>query len=65
MKCVEEGGMGVLKVFWGAERVVSVLCGHSMKRQGLTVGLRKGEEFCYPSEMFVVRREKEQKRLST
>jgi len=30
-KCVEEGGIGVLKVFWGAERVVSALCNISKK----------------------------------
>lgn len=63
-KCVEKGGTGVLKVVWGAGRAVSVLCDYSKMRQELTVGLWRGKEFYCSSEMFVDRREKEQKRLS-
>jgi hypothetical protein len=63
-KCVEEGGIGVLKVVWGAGRAVSILCDYSEMRQVLTVGLKRGKEFYCSSEMFVARREKEQKRLS-
>lgn len=33
MGCVEEGGVGVLKVFWGAVRVVSVLLDGTMMRE--------------------------------
>lgn len=63
MKCVEEGRIGVLKVVRGAETVVSILYGDSKTRQDLTVSLGEMEGFCCSSEMCVVRREKEQKRL--
>jgi hypothetical protein len=62
MDCVEDGGVGVLKVFWVAGRAVSVLSGDAKMREELTVGLRRGKEFYCSSEMFVARREKEQKR---
>jgi hypothetical protein len=44
-ECVEEGGIGVLKVVWGAGRAVSILCGCSKMRRELTVGLKRGKEF--------------------
>jgi len=63
-ECVEEGGTGVLKVFWGSGIAVSILKGDANMRQELTVGLKRKKEIYCSSEMFVDRREKEQKRLS-
>jgi hypothetical protein len=46
MECVEDGGVGVLKVFGGAGRAVSVLSRDPKMRQELTVGLKREKDFC-------------------